>query len=263
MRARGFRPCCFSARSETISSAAAASEIWLDTAAVMRPPSRSVFSVAIFSSEVSRRGPSSARDAVARRRSRARSVPRRWRGWRGGDSSSANCSMSSRRDAPLLGDHVGGAELRHLLGAVALLPARRAGEGIRKAERLRQRSSPRRSGSGSCSARRRRRSRRWCRSSPPAPRSARPAATSRTADRWWCPARRRAARRPASRCGRCRRPAGRWCRRSRRRRPRPRAGSMPVRSMSALIACAPRSAGCTLLSPPPRRPTGVRTASMM
>src|SRR5207248_1738898 len=40
-------------------------------------------------------------------------------------------------------------------------------------------------------------------------------------------------------------------------------GSTSVRSSSALITRAPRSAGCTVLNPPPRRPTGVRTASMM
>ena len=36
---------------------------------------------------------------------------------------------------------------------------------------------------------------------------------------------------------------------------------MPVRLTSSLIGWAPRSAGWTWLSPPPRRPTGVRTAS--
>src|SRR4029079_18561260 len=40
-------------------------------------------------------------------------------------------------------------------------------------------------------------------------------------------------------------------------------GSMQVRSMSDVSACAPRSAGCTCESPPPRRPTGERTASTM
>jgi hypothetical protein len=40
-------------------------------------------------------------------------------------------------------------------------------------------------------------------------------------------------------------------------------GSTPVRSISALITCAPRSAECTDASPPPRFPTGVRTASTM
>src|SRR5262245_37773923 len=41
------------------------------------------------------------------------------------------------------------------------------------------------------------------------------------------------------------------------------AGSTPDRSISALIEAAPRSAGWTPASPPPRRPTGVRTASTM
>ena len=40
------------------------------------------------------------------------------------------------------------------------------------------------------------------------------------------------------------------------------AGSMPVRRTSAVSTCAPRSAGCTAANPPPRRPTGVRNASI-
>ena len=36
-----------------------------------------------------------------------------------------------------------------------------------------------------------------------------------------------------------------------------------LRSTTVVITCAPRSAGCTRLSPPPRLPTGVRTASTM
>jgi hypothetical protein len=38
-------------------------------------------------------------------------------------------------------------------------------------------------------------------------------------------------------------------------------GSTPVRSSSARMTCAPRSAGWAPARPPPRRPTGVRTAS--
>src|SRR5579884_615149 len=41
------------------------------------------------------------------------------------------------------------------------------------------------------------------------------------------------------------------------------AGSTPVRSISARMLWAPRSAGWTLESPPPRLPTGERTASTM
>ena len=41
------------------------------------------------------------------------------------------------------------------------------------------------------------------------------------------------------------------------------AGSIPVRASRAAMTCAPRSAGCAAARPPPRRPTGVRTASMM
>ena len=59
MRARGVRPCRRTASSEAISSAAAPSEICDAVAAVSSQPSRSGFRPAIFSSEVSRRGPSS------------------------------------------------------------------------------------------------------------------------------------------------------------------------------------------------------------
>src|SRR3954447_7168061 len=41
------------------------------------------------------------------------------------------------------------------------------------------------------------------------------------------------------------------------------AGSTGTRSNSARRTCAPRSPGCTADTPPPRRPTGVRTASTM
>ena len=59
MRARGRRPCSRTACSEATSSAAEASAIWLDSAAVTSPPSRSGFSPAILAAEVSRRGHSS------------------------------------------------------------------------------------------------------------------------------------------------------------------------------------------------------------
>ena len=118
--------------------------------------------------------------------------------------------------------------------------------GIVEAERLGQRSWPTRSGSGSCSARRRRRPGRWCRSSRPGPRSAPPAGTSRTGGRWSRPARARAGPRRASRCGRCRRPAGRWCRQQPKITSSTAPGSTPVRSTSALMTWAPRSAGWTV-----------------
>ena len=54
IRARGVRPCSRTALSEAMSSADDPSVIWLDSAAVSRPPSRIVGSVAIFSSVVSR-----------------------------------------------------------------------------------------------------------------------------------------------------------------------------------------------------------------
>ena len=58
-RASGARPCRLSAASEAMSSAPAPSEIWEATAAVISQSGRSGASPAIFSSDVSRRGPSS------------------------------------------------------------------------------------------------------------------------------------------------------------------------------------------------------------
>ena len=43
MRASGSTPCSFSAFSETTITAEAPSQIWLEVAAVIRPPSRSSF----------------------------------------------------------------------------------------------------------------------------------------------------------------------------------------------------------------------------
>ena len=59
MRARGFSPWRLTAAAEAISSAAAPSAIWLETAAVIRPPGASGCSCAIFSSVVPTRGVSS------------------------------------------------------------------------------------------------------------------------------------------------------------------------------------------------------------
>ena len=42
-----------------------------------------------------------------------------------------------------------------------------------------------------------------------------------------------------------------------------RTSAVRVRASKALMTCAPRSAGCAAASPPPRRVTGVRTASTM
>ena len=58
-RARGRSPCSSRARSDAISRAAAPSLIWLETAAVRRPPSSRLFKAAIFSSDVPRRTVSS------------------------------------------------------------------------------------------------------------------------------------------------------------------------------------------------------------
>ncbi len=95
IRARGVSPCSSTARSEAISRAAEPSEICDATAAVRRPPSASGFSPDIFSSVVSRRGPSScftpARGSISRS-NRPSSIARRARWW----DSYANASMSSR-----------------------------------------------------------------------------------------------------------------------------------------------------------------------
>jgi hypothetical protein len=95
MRARGVTPRSFTARSDITSSAAAPSEICDATAAVSRPPSVSVGSCAIFSSEVPRRGPSStdaSPSGTISRSKRASSIARIARSW----LSSAYTSMSSR-----------------------------------------------------------------------------------------------------------------------------------------------------------------------
>ena len=94
-RARGVSPWSFTARSDMTRTALAASEIWDDTAAVSRPPSTSAGSLAICSSEVPRRGPSSAVTSPSATISRSKrpsscAVTARW--W----LSSANASMSAR-----------------------------------------------------------------------------------------------------------------------------------------------------------------------
>ncbi len=76
IRARGRSPCSATACSDAISSAAAPSAIWLDSAAVITPPSpagRSGASLPIRSSEVSRRGHSSSLTAPYRSISSANS----------------------------------------------------------------------------------------------------------------------------------------------------------------------------------------------
>ena len=140
MRARGFRPCVLHARAPTRSAAPPRRrEIWLETAAVRRPPSaqrlqlrhlleRGVAARALVAGARRR----AARSRASKRPSSIARIARRW-------LSSAKRSMSSREMLPLLGDHLGAAELRDLLRAVARHPALRARERIGEAERLRQR----------------------------------------------------------------------------------------------------------------------------
>ncbi len=196
------------------------------TAAVIRPPGASGSRPAIFSSDVSRGHwsvaklcPSEGRPA----RSRCRTGPRRSRSRRALVGGQRELLHLLAADVPLLGDHLGGAELADLLVAVPRLPAgrlgERRGEAVLLADQHRRRD---RDGAhvlhaagddevlGAGHAR-------------PGRRSAPPAGRSRTAGRWSRRARGRAARPPARRCARRRRPASRWCRSSRgsRRRRRP------------------------------------------
>ena len=94
-RARGVTPWSFTACSDITSIPDAPSEICDETAAVSRPPSSSGGSCAIFSSDVPRRGPSSAVTpssgaiSLSKRPSSCARIARSW-------LSSANASMSSR-----------------------------------------------------------------------------------------------------------------------------------------------------------------------
>ena len=106
------------------------------TAAVRRPPSRQRLRASPSSRawcrgagpRRSRRSPS----GTISRSKRPSSIARIARWW----LSSANALHVLARDVPLLGDHLGAAELRDLLRAVARDPALGARERIREAERL-------------------------------------------------------------------------------------------------------------------------------
>ena len=261
MRARGFRPCVRTASSLAISSAADASEICDDTAAVSRPPSTSVRSDRILSRSGSR-GPSSCSTPASGTISRSKRPSAR-------AAERALVRLDRERlhvvarDVPLLGDHLGAAELRDLLRAVARFPARRARERVvepvllarehRRADRDRAHVLHAARDDEVARARHHRLGgevHRLLR---------RPAlAVDRRARHFVGVARRR-----ASTCARCRPPAARSCRRSRTRRRRPRRGRRRRARCSARIECAPRSAGWTWARPPLRRPTGERTASTM
>ena len=94
MRARGLSPWSFTACSLAMSSAAEPSLIWLDTAAVSRPPSTSVGSERIFS-QLGSRGPSSNVHSPSGTISLSNRPSARARSARSCDST-ANASMSSR-----------------------------------------------------------------------------------------------------------------------------------------------------------------------
>ena len=96
----GVRPYRSSASADAISSAPAPSEICEATAAVISQPSRSGASPAIFSSEVSRRGPSSllrpASGAIWRS-NRPSSMARTARWWLSSENSSSWLRLRSQR----------------------------------------------------------------------------------------------------------------------------------------------------------------------
>ena len=154
------------------------------------------------------------------------------------------------RDVPLLGDQLGAAELRHLLVAVARLPPGRLGERRLVAELL---------------ARDHRRHDRDLAHVLHAAGDdevlrARHHALRGEVDGLLRGAaltvdggaghRLRGGRRRANRCGRCHRPAGPMLSTLPNTTSSTAAGSTPVRSISALIEWAPRSAGWTCDSPP-------------
>ena len=257
MRARGVSPWSARPCSLTISRAAEASEICEAQAAVTRPPSVRVGSERILS-QFGSRGPSSAVHVAERDDLGVEAAL-------GPGPDGPLVRLDRERlhvlagDVPLLGDHLGRAELADLLRAVAGHPTLGPRERVVEAELL---ADEHRRRDGDLrhllhAARRRRRP-----SSPtarPGPRSGWPAAASRTGGRRWCRARARAARPRASRCGRCRRPARRSSRRCRTRRPRPPRGRCPCarrgprasapRGRRGAPARAPRRAarrGCAL-----------------
>ena len=121
-RATGVSPCARTAGSEATSSAAAPSEIWLETAAVMRPPSRRGLSSANFSFVLSRSG-----TLVGDHSGVRRDLVGEPSGVRSGERSAMTleCELlhGVAGDAPLLGDHLGAAELGDLLVSEALSPA--------------------------------------------------------------------------------------------------------------------------------------------
>ena len=218
IRARGVSPCSATARSDAISSADDASQIWDgdrggDPAAgrqrlqaghlLQRRLAR-----ALVGGEVCPSGRATGSISSAKRPS-AIAGPRALVGREG------ELLHLLAADVPLLGDHLGRAELADLLVAVPLAASRATRRTAWRSRTAGRPASPRRSGWRTCSARRRRRRGPGCRTSRPGPRSAPPAGTSRTAGRWSRPARGRAARPPARRCARRRRPASRWCRSSR------------------------------------------------
>ena len=122
IRAIGVRPYRSSAASEAMSRAPAPSEICEATAAVISQSGRRGASPAIFSSDVSRRGPSSwpkPSSGTISRSNRPSSMARTARWW----LSERELLQLGPLDAPLLADQLSATELGDLLVAVAFPPA--------------------------------------------------------------------------------------------------------------------------------------------
>ena len=249
IRARGVRPWSRDrAARRRSASPTEASQICEATAAVIRPPGASGSRPAIFSSEVSR-----GHSSVAKRRrrevdgsislsNRPSAIAVRARSC----EASANSSISSRLMSHFSAIISARAELADLLVAVPLQPAgrlgERRGEAVLLADQHRRRDRDRGHvlhaagddevlGAGH-HALRGEVHRLLGGAALPVDGHAR--------------ARGRAARPPARRCGRRRRPASRWCRSSPGSRRRRRPGRRRCAAPAPPSACAPRSAECTL-----------------
>ena len=158
-------------------------------------------------------------------------------------------------DAPLVGDAFRALELRREL---VVLAVRRRWSDARS-----RRASRRRAGPGSSTRRRTRARRRRRPTSRARPRGSWPAATIRTARRRCVPA--TSSGRPA--LSHALRAMLKVCSPTWLTQPPitwpTSAGSMPDRSMTVRCTVASRSTGCTVASPPLRRPSGERAASTM
>ena len=231
----------------------------------MVPPSMTGFSAAIFSRVVSRRGPSSTVTVAVRPRSPARSGPRRWPAPPAGASAARTPPWSCRVMPHFPAIISAPCELVRPAGRRTGPASPRCPRTGPRSARAARRPAGRRRRSGSCDMF-------W---TPPATtRSWVPDSTACAAKCTACceEPHCRSTVTPGTSSGspaasqqvRAMSPA---CGPTVSRQPKTTsstaAGSTPERATSAFSTCAPRSAGWTAVRPPPRRPTGVRTASTM